>query len=64
MKFVNLAPRYQYNGKRRGPLHVRPDEEPDVTFVIVREIENGCAFCNQRGHSHRFCPSAETILHG
>ena len=43
--------------KRVGPLHVRPDEEPDVTFVIVKEVEDGCALCGDRGHSHRFCPS-------
>jgi hypothetical protein len=45
----------------RGPLHVRPDEEPDVDFghFIDREIcvYPGCRICGHEDHRQKDCPN-------
>lgn len=39
-----------------GPLHVRPDEEPDVTQVSYAAAGRVCLQCGQSTHRTQQCP--------
>lgn len=44
--------------KRLGPLHVRDDEEPDITTLTYQFAEPAgwCGFCGRVGHRQVSCP--------
>jgi hypothetical protein len=47
--------------KRQGPLHVRPDEEPDYQLSTHPLWETwhqfrGCGFCGHADHQQNACP--------
>lgn len=43
----------------KGPLHVRPDEEPDTTTIEGEgwRLAGGCSFCGCSGHAPTACPN-------